>query len=63
MFYLVEDKILDASANVVGFIHNGKFVQVKKEGGNTRVCDPLYRSGLKPIELEHISELMQKRGR
>lgn len=54
MFYLNKSKnaVLDTSGRVVGKIKEGKFSQSE--------ADPAYRSGLMPVELEQISEVMQR---
>ena len=47
-------KVLDFNNKVVGFIIDGRFTQYK--------CDQFYRVGLTPMELEQISEIMQRSG-
>jgi hypothetical protein len=46
--------VLDSADRVVGQIVNGRF--------NQSVCDPIYKAGLSPRELESISETMQRCG-
>jgi hypothetical protein len=46
------NKVLDYNNKIVGFIVDGRFSQYR--------CDPFYRVGLTPMELEKISELMQR---
>lgn len=54
MYKLTKDKtkIVDYNNKVVGFIIEGRFTQYR--------CDPSYRIGLTPMELEKISEIMQR---
>lgn len=54
MFRISKDKtkVLDHENRVVGWINNERFIQYG--------CDPLYRTGLSPADLEKISELMQR---
>jgi len=47
-------KILDYENRIVGFIVDGRFTQYK--------CDKFYRVGLTALELEKISEIMQRSG-
>lgn len=47
-----KDKILDYNNRVVGFIIKGRFTQYG--------CDKFYRIGLTPLELEKISEILQR---
>lgn len=47
-------KVLDYNNKIVGFIVDGRFTQYR--------CDRDYRIGLTPIELEKISEIMQRSG-
>ena len=47
-------KVLDFNNRVVGFIIDGRFTQY--------ICDQFYRVGLTPMELEQISEIMQRSG-
>jgi hypothetical protein len=56
MYTLSKDKtkIVDYKNRIVGFIIDGRFTQYR--------CDKFYRVGLTPIELEKISELMQRSG-
>lgn len=56
MFKVSNDKkrIIDYNNRTVGFIINGRFTQYK--------CDHFYRIGLTPIELEKISEVIQRNG-
>ncbi len=63
MFYLSKDKriITDSFGDKVGFFVNGKFSQVLKEKNQKPVlADTRYASGLSPLELEQVSELLQK---
>ena len=56
MYSLTKDKtkIVDYKNRIVGFIIDGRFTQYQ--------CDKFYRVGLTPIELEKISEIMQRSG-
>lgn len=56
MYKITKDnkKIVDYENRVVGFIIDERFTQYK--------CDRHYRVGLTPLELEKISELMQRNG-
>jgi hypothetical protein len=56
MWRLSKDKtkVLDYDNRIVGFIIDGRFTQYK--------CDKFYRVGLTPMELEKISEIMQRDG-
>lgn len=69
MFYLSEDKsvVLDSQGAVVGYYQNGKFCQVRRQRNNASAwlekCDKVYANGLSPIELEQVSELIQRKGR
>jgi len=63
MFYLSEDKktVIDSFGDKVGFYKNGKFCQVFREKNKkTEVCDKHYMNGLSPIQLEQVSELLQR---
>jgi hypothetical protein len=69
MFYLSENKsvVLDSIGAVVGYYENGKFCQVRKNKDSGKVhlekCDKVYLNGLSPLELEQVSELLQRKGR
>ena len=55
MFYISDNKkrIVDHEKKVVGSITSeGRFTQEK--------CDPKYNNGLSALELEQISEIMQR---
>jgi hypothetical protein len=56
MYKLTKDKtkIVDYNNKIVGFIIDGRFTQYR--------CDKAYRIGLTPLELEKISEIMQRSG-
>ena len=56
MLYLDKDKrhVVDGSGNILGEIRNGKFTQ------NTPELSKMYASGLLPVELEQVSEAMQR---
>lgn len=63
MFYLSKDRrtITDSFGDKVGFFIDGKFSQVlKQKNQKLLLADTRYESGLSPIELEQISELLQK---
>lgn len=45
-------KVIDHENRVVGWINDERFIQYG--------CDPLYRTGLSPADLEKISEIMQR---
>jgi len=59
MFYLNTDKttVVDHDGAIVGFVVKGKFRQVDHGG---KICDLKYRKGLTHMELEQISEAMQR---
>jgi len=52
MFYLNNGQVTDAGKKVVGIVRDSLFVQEQ--------CDKKYKNGLSPLEMEQISELMQK---
>ena len=56
MYRLTKDKtkIVDYNNKIVGFIVDGRFTQHQ--------CDKFYRVGLTAMELEQISETMQRNG-
>jgi hypothetical protein len=56
MYKITSDKtkVVDYNNRVVGFIIEGRFTQYR--------CDKFYRVGLTPMELEKISEIMQRNG-
>jgi hypothetical protein len=56
MYKITSDKtkVVDYNNRVVGFIIDGRFTQYR--------CDKFYRVGLTPMELEKISEIMQRNG-
>lgn len=57
MFYdKSRQAVVDSAKKVVGFIVDGRFTQQTRNDS----CDPSYANGLAPMELEQISELMQK---
>jgi hypothetical protein len=62
MFYLRDKKIIvDSFGDKVGFFVNGKFCQILKQKNSKPVsADIRYAEGLSPIELEQVSELLQK---
>lgn len=62
MFYLKDKKIIvDSFGDKVGFFVDGKFCQILRQKNNKPVvADHRYSEGLSPIELEQVSELLQK---
>jgi hypothetical protein len=63
MFYLSKDKktVTDSFGDKVGFFVNGKFCQVLKQKNQKPILvDQRYAEGLSPLELEQVSELLQK---
>lgn len=62
MFYLKDKKIIvDSFGDKVGFFVNGKFCQILRQKNNKPiVADNRYSEGLSPMELEQVSELLQK---
>jgi len=58
MFYLKEGKVIDSGKRVVGFIHDSLFTQTH----NREECHRAYQKGLNALEMEQISELIQKSG-
>lgn len=63
MFYLSEDKkiVKDSFGDKVGFFINGKFCQVLRQKNQKPVlCDSRYADGLSPLEMEQVSELLQR---
>ncbi len=64
MFYLSEDRkvVKDSFGDIVGYLNGGKFTQVIRDGKTVkRDCDKPYLNGLSPLELEQISELLQRK--
>lgn len=61
MFYLSKDKskILDGRKLTVGYIYNGKFSQSQRNANDEPCCKD-YTNGLTAMQLEHISELLQR---
>jgi hypothetical protein len=56
-----KSEILDYENRVVGFIRDGKFSQTyRKKWNSIECCDRLYQNGLTPVELEQVSEVMQR---
>ncbi len=56
-----KNEVLDYENRVVGFIRDGKFSQTyRKKWNSIECCDKIYSGGLTAIELEQISEAMQK---
>jgi hypothetical protein len=62
MFYLQKDNmtVCDSFGDKVGFLIEGKFSQVLRVENKIDKCSKRYASGLVAMELEQISELMQK---
>lgn len=62
MFYLKDKKIIvDSFGDKVGFFVDGKFCQVlRQKNSKPVVADNRYSEGLSPMELEQVSELLQK---
>lgn len=63
MFYINKEKeVRDSEGKVVGFVKDNKFSQYRlKEGHFSKEpCNQAYVGGLNPLELEQISELMQR---
>lgn len=61
MFYLDKTVIKDFFGSKVGYFVNGKFCQVlKKKNSKPELCDEPYTDGLSPMELEQVSELLQR---
>jgi hypothetical protein len=63
MFYLSDDKMVikDFFGSKVGYFVDGKFCQVfRKKNNKAELCDEPYLNGLSPMELEQISELLQR---
>lgn len=59
MFYVADDdrRIVDSRGRVVGFVMpNGKFAQ----SDLGEFSDPPYNTGLSPMELELVSEIIQR---
>jgi hypothetical protein len=56
MFYLKNNKIVDSMNRVVGFYEKGRFLQSMLD----QTCDPIYKTGLTPIEMEQVSEAIQR---
>lgn len=68
MFYLSEDKkiVKDSFGDIVGYVNNGRFTQViRSQQFNIKNikkdCDAPYLDGLTPIQMEQISELLQRK--
>jgi hypothetical protein len=62
MFYLSKDKskILDGRKLVVGYIRGGNFSQTQRNAKDEPCCKDYTDRGLTAMQLEHISELLQK---
>jgi|GEM_PF-4919682 len=62
MFYLQDKKtVVDSFGDKVGFFVNGKFCQIIRQKGDKPVsADARYAEGLSPMELEQLSELLQR---
>lgn len=64
MFYLKnKNLVVDGAKKVVGFIANKRFTQddfIVDNSGKCGKVDIQYRDGLSPLELEQISELLQR---
>jgi hypothetical protein len=62
MFYLQDKKtVVDSFGDKVGFFVNGKFCQViRQKGDKPTSADARYAEGLSPMELEQLSELLQR---
>lgn len=63
MFYLDKDNktVVDSFGDKVGFVTNGKFCQVyRQKNQKTELCDKPYANGLSPMQLEQVSELIQR---
>lgn len=63
MFYLDKDNktVVDSFGDKVGFVKSGKFCQVYREKNKkTELCDKQYINGLSPVQLEQVSELIQR---
>lgn len=52
MFKIKDGKVIDSSGRTVGVVKDGIFSQ--------KESDPYYRNGLRAIELEQVSEAMQR---
>jgi hypothetical protein len=64
MFYLSDDKkiVKDCFGDIVGYVLYGKFTQTIRDGNNIKKdCDSPYSNGLSPLQLEQISELLQRK--
>lgn len=53
MFMIKNGKVVDSAGRLVGIIKDGAFTQ--------RESDPHYKNGLRAMELEQVSEAMQKK--
>ncbi len=62
MFYVSDDEkmIVDSRARKVGFLRNGKFAQFVSEMPQLQKPDEPYFYGLSPLELEMVSETIQR---
>ena len=62
MFYLSKDKstILDGRRLTVGYVYNGRYSQTQRGVKGEPCCKDYTDHGLTAMQLEHISELLQK---
>ena len=62
MFYLSKDKsrVLDGRRLTVGYIYDGKFSQIQRTEKDEPCCVEYLEDGLTAMQLEHISELLQR---
>ena len=63
MFYVADDekRIVDSRGRIVGFVRGEKFTPFEWNGTLIgRLNDDPYRQGLSPMELELVSETIQR---
>ena len=63
MFYLSDDRktVRDSFGDKVGFFIDGRFCQVlRQKNQKPTMCDERYIDGLSPLEMEQVSELLQR---
>lgn len=64
MFLIADDerRVIDTRGRVLGFVIRGKFTQRPNVADNGEWVEPdkVYSDGLSPLEMEHVSETIQR---
>lgn len=55
MLRIEKGRVYDSSNRIIGVVRDDHFTQ------DSHLVDPIYKKGLRPIELEQISEAMQSK--